>query len=438
MAETHEEDQEQYESGAWSALPPEILQLIVEKLYLVDRIRFRAVCKEWFLASSNHHEVQPINKQLPWIMTFRFTRTDWVCVLFEPFCRQPYIIEDERNITDDDKIKTEIVEKYLSTACGCRSRSGWVLFSSVGYVVLSPTVRKSVYIYYLYNVLTGKVINVPYFPFRTSTSVLAAFSSDPTSTDCVIFVPEDFVGDQIRICTYSFRDKSWKTQAFSCPDAENYSVEGVVYIERDGSFYCFSKNGLLSSFNVAAEEWKPVTSCLTSYPRPDWFEDLLYGRPSNRFFLEYGGSLIVAYMKFKSGYDYYRPWVGCEVFRFDLTARVWMKMESLEGGALFLGTNTNRVCLGVPAAGENTKTIANRVYYFERTPSKMIGNREYYFSDSPLFITYGGPASRSEEEEEEEEKEGRIMDYSNAWDVQRLHQDLLDDSIWIYHPLLHS
>ena len=59
-------------------------------------------------------------------------------------------------------------------------------------------------------------------------------------------------------------------------------------------------------------------------------------RPS--YFLEYGGRLIVVFMKMVS--DVSRP--KCDIFRFDWLDRVWMKMESLEGGAIFLGNP----CLG--------------------------------------------------------------------------------------------
>ena len=37
----------------------------------------------------------------------------------------------------------------------------------------------------------------------------AAFSSVPTSLDCVFFVLHYFVGDQIRTSTYSVGDESW-------------------------------------------------------------------------------------------------------------------------------------------------------------------------------------------------------------------------------------
>ena len=69
-----------------------------------------------------------------------------------------------------------------------------------------------------------------------------AFSSVPTSVDCIFFVPHYFIDDQIRISTYSVGDESWKIHTFTCPYAKKYVVEDVVYMDRsDESFYCFNK-----------------------------------------------------------------------------------------------------------------------------------------------------------------------------------------------------
>ena len=59
-------------------------------------------------------------------MNVRFIGRDRTCVLFEPFCRQPYVIEDKTN--RDDKTKA-IKHRSFGCASACASRSGWVLFS---------------------------------------------------------------------------------------------------------------------------------------------------------------------------------------------------------------------------------------------------------------------------------------------------------------------
>lgn len=49
----------------------------------------------------------------------------------------------------------------------------------------------------------------------------------------------------------------------------------------------------------------------------------------------------------------------CTIFKFDWLNKAWIEMESLEGGAMLLGV----ISFGI-SAGEQTRMIANRVYYF--------------------------------------------------------------------------
>ena len=181
-------------------------------------------------------------------------------MLLEPFCRQPYIM-------NEDKIKTKTESEHRSISHACRS--GWVLFTG-GREVRSRT--ESVISYYLYNPITGKVRELPDLTLLTYPTDLVrsnlyrlrrhfrATVFRPRSNSCQHIHSRD-------------EESSWKTHTFTCPDAENYRVEGVVYLEGEGreSFYCFSEKGLLSSFNLAGQEWewKPLTT--RTCPRLDWF-----------------------------------------------------------------------------------------------------------------------------------------------------------------------
>lgn len=171
----------------WSYLPQDITQLIVGKLFLVDWIRFRAVCRNWCLVS-NIHGFRPVNK-MPWIMSFQFRgKKQKVFRLFEPFNRQPYIIDDKITMID-----YRMEGKARITITACASRSGWVLFNFKGSNSYGRNWewelnrRRS---FFVYNVLTGKVINLPDLTFRNDPSNTAGFSSVPTSPDCVFFLSE--------------------------------------------------------------------------------------------------------------------------------------------------------------------------------------------------------------------------------------------------------
>ena len=89
------------------------------------------------------------------------------------------------------------------------------------------------------------------------------------------------------------------------------------------------------------------------------------------YFVAYGGHVHVVYLIEKKVVDRVPE---CDIFRFDWMESDWKKMESLEGGAIFLGNPV----LGVPSfgvssaaiRGEETKMIANRVYYISSHTSK--------------------------------------------------------------------
>ena len=71
--------------------------------------------------------------------------------------------------------------------------------------------------------------------------------------------------------------------------------------------------------------------------------------------------------------------------------KAWKILKSLEGGAIFLG----RFSFGVPTR-EQTKMVANRVYYFSP------------YSFPPRFIVYGSDEKRSDEMGEMSESQNTI------------------------------
>ncbi|KAL6311673.1 hypothetical protein AAG906_007399 [Vitis piasezkii] len=262
----------------WSDLLPDILRLIVQRLYLGDRIRFQAVCKGWLHLPIT--DIQPI-EELPWIMNYAFTPTSSVCALFEPSRRQPHIDRSKSDLRKRSKL-------FLAKVSA--SRAGWVLFSkrlrSLKEIISPPNLK---------------------WPYCNE---VATFSSAPTSSDCVFFVPHHYKDGRVFISTYSIGNIEWKTWNFLLPT---------------------DPFKLLVSFT-----WTAV------------------------------------FIFYCTVYDAGKP-PQCTIFKFDWLNKAWIEMESLEGGAMFLGV----ISFGI-SAGEQTRMIANRVYYFS--------------SNTPKFFTYG-PAS---------------------------------------------
>ncbi|KAL6324339.1 hypothetical protein AAG906_012585 [Vitis piasezkii] len=309
----------------WSDLLPDILRLIVQRLYLGDRIRFQAVCKGWLHLPIT--DIQPI-EELPWIMNYAFTPTSSVCALFEP----------SRRLLHIDRSKSDLRKRSkLFLAKVCASRAGWVLFSKKA---KEPAKFTS---YFVYNPLSKEIISLPNLKWPHCNDV-ATFSSAPTSSDFFI-------------STYSIGNIEWKTLEFS---ASNRPIQasGVVYL--DGSFYIFtvqSMVGELTCFNIATQECKSLMRYLSwiNFPRP----------PSH--FLVYGGHL-------------------CVLGRWSIVSRGY-----------FVGIS----------AGEQTRMIANGVYYFS--------------SNTPKFFTYG-PASLG------------TKSASRIYRIPKVNDDSNESRIWIEPP----
>lgn len=133
---------------SWSDLPEDILRLVVEQSYLVDRFRLRPVCKNWLLTPI--HDIASIDK-LPWVLNYCFSPHRTICLLSDPYRKLPYIIEEERGWDDERGWIT--AESLLSRATAYASRCGWVLFSEKIREVFNSTLYHA-YQYYVYNPFT--------------------------------------------------------------------------------------------------------------------------------------------------------------------------------------------------------------------------------------------------------------------------------------------
>ncbi|RVW53408.1 F-box/kelch-repeat protein [Vitis vinifera] len=319
----------------WSDLLPDILRLIVQRLYLGDRIRFQAVCKGWLHLPIT--DIQPI-EELPWIMNYAFTPTSSVCALFEPSRRLPHINRSKSDLRKPSKL-------FLAKVCA--SRAGWALFSKKA---KEPVKFTS---YFVYNPLSKEIISLPNLKWPYCNDV-ATFSSAPTSSDCVFFVPHHYKDGRVFISTYSIGNIEWKTWEFSASHRPIQS-SGVVYLDGRQSMV-----GELTCFNIATQECKSLKRYLSwiNFPRP----------PSH--FLVYGGHLCVRW----------------KAWKVSIVSRV--------------------ISFGI-SAGEQTRMIANGVYYFS--------------SNTPKFFTYG-PASLG------------TKSASRVYRIPKVNDDSNESRIWIEPP----
>ncbi|GFZ02937.1 hypothetical protein Acr_15g0015450 [Actinidia rufa] len=217
----------------WSYLPVGVLGMIMGRLSPVDQIRFRAVCKDWRLASSSS---QP-SPRLPWLMT-----RDWVWSesgdivssnkFHMPFHRHTHTSMHELDGQNWDDIHGASV---------CTSKYGWLLLqkSKNGFV---------------YNPFTREMLKLPKIDIAFNR---ITFSSVPTSTDCLFFAIESSKKSsryKIKICICSLGAQKWTTKNFN---GIGKVAEDVVY--NNGIFYCVFSGGVLGTYNVALQDWKVLT-----------------------------------------------------------------------------------------------------------------------------------------------------------------------------------
>ena len=138
----------------------------------------------------------------------------------------------------------------------------------------------------------------------------------------------------------------------------------MAYMDR--RFYFYSGEGTLVCFDIVRKMWNMLLSKQLSL----WSIEMNLEQWAY-YFVAYGGHVHVVYLIEKKVVDRVPE---CDIFRFDWMECDWKKMESLEGGAIFLGNPV----FGVPSFGvsaevvgkEETKMIANRVYYISSHTSK--------------------------------------------------------------------
>ena len=317
---------------SWSDLPEELIVSIMECLYVADRIRFRAVCKNWSVKSARV-VVKTIDK-LPWTMVYKWRNPkSWsnprsFCKLYEPRRHNrklSYVVEIGRINGRRNFVSAEVYA----------SRDGWVL--------LYESYKRKLF---FFNPFTKEVIYLP--PMSSSEVALATFSSAPVSLNCFVFIPSYRVG-KFHAELYSHADKAWKTYNLITDIDHRVGVlNAVCYMK--GTFYCHFDSFHLAAFDMMAGQEQQPSIVMTTHPPLDtdsWSWEYIWPR----YLLECDGDFFLVNIS-----SSHRKLC---VLKLDWERKEWVRVSSLEGRAMFLGHASYCV-----SAGGETETIANRIYYY--------------------------------------------------------------------------
>lgn len=293
------------EFRAWSDLPVDILNVIAERLDVIDRIYFRVVCKNWRLT-----QIVPSHNNLPWLMEHSWAFDENVfslCSFHFPYVNRSHVTYNKFDREELDGLYDAVI---------CASKYGWLLLQKSTLSVF-------------YNPYTKSIIRLPDLDISFNRST---FSSVPTSPDCVCFAIQSTKNNcKILLSICRPGDRKWSTLVLVGPKK---AVEDVVY--SNGTFFCVFTGGTLGAFCVADHGWSLVTNIVPGV----MFE-------SRAHMVESNGQLWLV-----------RPSQCFKVFKFDWSAKTWVKTNTLGCQALFLGCTS----FSVSAEGE-TSGFAERIYY---------------------------------------------------------------------------
>ncbi|KAJ7972878.1 F-box protein family [Quillaja saponaria] len=140
---------------SWSDLPPELLSKIADSLGLIELVSFRGVCKDWNSASSiASAQVESLSDE-PWFLMYGENSE---CVLLSNLGTK-YIMD---------------IPEMDGATC-LASYQGWLLVFNKGSM-------------FFFCPFSRAKIDLPMFPYKELSDHFAAFSSPPTSKDCIVTV----------------------------------------------------------------------------------------------------------------------------------------------------------------------------------------------------------------------------------------------------------
>ncbi|XP_077223897.1 F-box protein SKIP23-like isoform X2 [Tasmannia lanceolata] len=304
--------------GKWSEIPNELLEMVVDRLPLIDHIRFGAVCSSWYQVTKENHHRLDFQDQLPLMI----------------------IPDKERNETrgfysiTKNKVYNIQLPEFHGKWC-CVSSKGWVVtIDESGNVhLLNPFTSTQIQLPSLNRFPDNQHSTNPEVPRNYRYIVKTVLSANPISTQD--YIVATIVTYDWKLSFYKPGDEKWTTI-----NNEWIHYEDVIYYK--DKFYAITNHNAVVTCDFASID-NPKFTVITPP-----FE----GGIDRRYLVESSGKLLKVerFCEWNPDYELDRDgnvvqpcpeWVcrtdWFDVFELDEVTREWILIESLGDEMLFVG-----------------------------------------------------------------------------------------------------
>ncbi|KAK9281501.1 hypothetical protein L1049_004404 [Liquidambar formosana] len=162
----------------WSDIPSDILSSIGDRLGLIELLSFRSACKDWRSSSSSASAcIESFPNHKPWFLLYGENSQ---CLLYNQ---------------SNERYTMDIPELQGGATC-IASKHGWLLLFQEGMI-------------FFFCPFSRAKIGLPQFPCSELSDHVAAFSSPPTSEDCIVSVIHRIDDHKLEVNVIHRGDNTW-------------------------------------------------------------------------------------------------------------------------------------------------------------------------------------------------------------------------------------